>query len=111
MIGGCFKAKKIFIPGQDFMIQEVIGGRDQSLVTFLGFFDEHSQPNSWFIRKKIRQCPIDFGYCTMTESCHDQQVYKQSLALLQAIKYQGIAGVEWKLDPETNTYKLIELKI
>lgn len=102
-------AKKIFIPGQDFMIQEVIGGRDQRLVTFLGFFDEHSQPNSWFIRKKMRQCPIDFGYCTMTESCHDQQVYKQSVALLQAIKYQGIAGVEWKLDPETNTYKLIEI--
>jgi len=102
-------AQKIFVPGNDFMIQEVIGGRDQRLVTFLGFLDEEHQPNSWFIRKKMRQSPIDFGYCTMTESCHNDQVFLQSVRLLQSIKYSGIAGVEWKLDPETDTYKLIEI--
>ena len=102
-------AKAIFVPGQEFMVQEVIGGRDQRLVTFLGFFSEKHQPVSWFIRKKMRQSPLDFGYCTMTESCHDPLVLEQSVRLLQAIEYQGIAGVEWKLDPTTETYKLIEI--
>jgi D-aspartate ligase len=102
-------AEEIFVPGQEFMIQELIGGRDQRLVTFLGFFAEDYQPVSWFIRKKIRQSPIDFGYCTMTESCHDPVVLDQSVRLLKAVYYHGIAGIEWKLDPATGTYKLIEI--
>lgn len=102
-------ATEIFMPEHDFMVQEVIGGRDQRLVTFLGFLDNKYQANSWFIRKKIRQCPIDFGYCTMTESCHNPKVFEQSTRLLQAIGYHGVAGVEWKLDPETDEYKLIEI--
>lgn len=102
-------AREIFVPGHEFMVQEVIGGRDQRLVTFLGFLDESHKPVSWFIRKKMRQCPIDFGYCTMTESCHNPVVLDQSSRLLSAIGYYGVAGVEWKLDPATETYKLIEI--
>jgi D-aspartate ligase len=102
-------AEEILTSGQEFMVQEVIGGRDHRLITFLGFFDKDSKPYSWFIRKKIRQCPIDFGYCTMTESCHNEKVFEQSVKLLQTIGYHGVAGVEWKLDPETDTYKLIEI--
>ncbi|MDH5229680.1 MAG: ATP-grasp domain-containing protein [Gammaproteobacteria bacterium] len=102
-------AEEVFVPEFEFMIQEVIGGRDERLVTFLGFLDENSEPDSYFIRKKMRQCPIDFGYCTLTESCHNPTVLDQSVRLLQLLKYHGIAGVEWKLDPATNTYKLIEI--
>lgn len=102
-------ARAVFVQNQEFMIQELIGGRDDRLFTFLGFFSNDHQPVSWFIRKKIRQSPIDFGYCTMTESCHDPVVLDQSVRLLQAINYRGIAGVEWKLDPTTDTYKLIEI--
>ncbi|MDR7091422.1 MULTISPECIES: hypothetical protein [Cellvibrio] len=102
-------ARAIFLPGTEFMIQEIIGGRDHRLVTFLGFFSADHQLVSWFIRKKIRQCPIDFGYCTMTESCHNPIVLDQSRRLLSAINYYGVAGVEWKLDPATETYKLIEI--
>jgi len=103
------QAQKVFVPGQEFMVQEVIGGRDERLVSFLGYFTESHEPDSYFIRKKMRQCPIDFGYCTLTESCHDTTVLSQSVALLQEMKYHGIAGVEWKLDPATKTYKLIEI--
>ncbi len=103
------RAEEVFVPEYEFMIQEVIGGRDERLVTFLGFLDEKYEPDSYFIRKKIRQCPIDFGYCTMTESCHNPIVLEQSIKLLQLLNYHGIAGVEWKLDPATGTYKLIEI--
>lgn len=91
------------------MIQEVIGGADDRLFTFLTCFDQDSRAIGYCIRKKVRQLPIDFGYCTMTVSCQDEAVRSQSLRLLEGIGYQGIAGVEWKLDPRTGQYKLIEV--
>jgi D-aspartate ligase len=91
------------------MIQEVIGGRDERLFTFLGCFGADHKPVAYCIRKKVRQSPIDFGYCTMTVSCEDERVEAQSIQLLGGIGYQGLCGVEWKLDPRTSTYKLIEI--
>ncbi|OHC71607.1 MAG: hypothetical protein A2045_17005 [Rhodocyclales bacterium GWA2_65_20] len=91
------------------MIQEVIGGADERLFTFLSYFDAQSRPVGYCIRKKIRQSPIDFGYCTMTVSCHDEIVAEQSIRLLQGLGFHGISGVEWKLDPHTGIYKLIEV--
>jgi predicted ATP-grasp superfamily ATP-dependent carboligase len=91
------------------MIQEVIGGKDERLFTFLSYFDAQAQPLAYCVRKKIRQFPVDFGYCTMTESCFDKVVEAQSIRLLQGLGYHGISGVEWKLDPRTGVYKLIEI--
>lgn len=91
------------------MVQEVIGGADERLFTFLSYFDEQSRPIAYCIRKKLRQHPIDFGYCTMTVSCHDATVEVQSIRLLQGIGYHGISSVEWKLDPRSGAYKLIEI--
>jgi predicted ATP-grasp superfamily ATP-dependent carboligase len=91
------------------MIQEVIGGADDRLFTFLSYFNAQSQPIGYCIRKKLRQLPVDFGYCTMTVSCHDEVVERQSIALLQGLGFHGISGVEWKLDPLTAQYKLIEV--
>lgn len=91
------------------MIQEVIGGSDERLFTFLSYFDEQSRPVGYCIRKKLRQLPIDFGYCTLGVSCHDDVVRDQSICLLQGLGYHGISGVEWKHDPRTGQYKLIEV--
>lgn len=91
------------------MIQEVIGGKDDRLFTFMGCFNQKSQPIGYCIRKKVRQLPIDFGYCTMTVSWKDETVRTQSLQLLEGVGYEGIVGVEWKHDPRTGQYKLIEI--
>ena len=91
------------------MSQEVIGGSDERLFTFMSYFDTQSRPIAYCIRKKVRQLPIDFGYCTMTVSCHDKVVKEQSIRLLRGLGYHGLAGVEWKLDPNSGIYKLIEV--
>jgi predicted ATP-grasp superfamily ATP-dependent carboligase len=95
--------------GKDVMVQEVIGGRDEQLFTFLGYFAKGSKPLAYCVRRKIRQLPLDFGYCTMTVSCHDDKVVEQSIRLLQGIGYTGIVGVEYKYDAATGQYKLIEI--
>ncbi|KAB7627880.1 ATP-grasp domain-containing protein [Alkalilimnicola sp. S0819] len=91
------------------MLQEVIGGRDEQLYTFLGYFDRDARPLAYCLRSKIRQLPVDFGYCTLTVTCRQPQVQTQSLRLLRGLGYHGLVGVEWKLDPRTGLYKLIEI--
>jgi len=91
------------------MIQEVIGGRDEQLFTFLAYFSRDSIPLAYCVRSKVRQRPIDFGYCTNTVSCHNQVVVDQSIRLLQGIGYSGICGVEFKYDSSTGSHKLIEI--
>lgn len=93
----------------DVMIQEVIGGEDELLYTFLGYFDAQSQPLGYCVRSKIRQYPLKFGYCTLTVSCENPAVVEQSVQLLQGLKYHGLVGVEYKHDPKTGRYKLIEI--
>ncbi len=94
---------------RDVMLQEVIGGRDEQLFTFLGYLSQNGTPLAYCVRRKIRQLPIDFGYCTMTVSCHDDVVVRQSLRLLQGIGFSGICGVEYKFDAVSGEYKLIEI--
>ncbi len=98
--------------GEDFrdvMLQEVIGGRDEQLYTFLGYLREDGTPLAYCVRRKVRQLPLDFGYCTMTVSCHDDRVVEQSLRLLQGMRFSGICGVEYKYDSATGQYRLIEI--
>jgi D-aspartate ligase len=94
---------------RDVMLQEVIGGRDEQLFTFLGYFSKSSEPLAYCVRSKVRQLPVDFGYCTMTVSCHNDTVVEQSTRLLQGIGFSGICGVEYKLDAATGRHKLIEI--
>jgi len=94
---------------RDIMLQEVIGGRDEQLFTFLAYFRQDATPLAYCVRRKIRQLPVDFGYCTMTVSCHDDRVVDQSIRLLQGIGFTGIGGVEYKYDAATGQYKLIEI--
>jgi predicted ATP-grasp superfamily ATP-dependent carboligase len=91
------------------MVQEVIGGGDERLFCFYGYFDARSQPLGYCVRHKIRQMPPRFGYSTLMESCENDAVVEQSVRLLQALDYQGIVGVEWKLDPVSGEHKLIEI--
>jgi predicted ATP-grasp superfamily ATP-dependent carboligase len=61
------------------------------------------------MRYKLRQSPVDFGYCTATVSCHNDIVEQYARRLLWHSGYTGIVGIEFKFDPNTNDYKLIEI--
>lgn len=93
----------------ELMLQEVVGGRDDRLYTLLCYCAAGGRPLTQCIRKKIRQSPIDFGYCTLTVSCHDEVVERQARRLMETLGYEGIAGIEFKHDPRTGEYKLIEI--
>ena len=101
--------RRIVTHDSDIMIQEIINGRDEHLLTFLGYCSEDKKPLAHCVRRKLRQSPIDFGYCTATVSCHDKTVETYSKRLLQQCNYTGIVGIEFKYDPHIDDYKLIEI--
>lgn len=94
---------------RDVMLQRIVPDGGEGIFTFLSYFTENSEPAAYCVRKKLRQKPIDFGYCTSTMSCHDDTVVEQSIRLLQGIGYHGIGGVEYKHDPRTGRYELLEI--
>jgi predicted ATP-grasp superfamily ATP-dependent carboligase len=101
--------KKIEPINKNIMIQEIIGGKDDRLITFLSYINKDYEMVAYCVRKKIRQNPVDFGYCSLTESVENPTIVEYGIRLLKAFGYRGISGVEFKQDPNTNEYKLIEI--
>lgn len=92
-----------------FMIQEIVPGPDENLITFLGYVGHDGQVLAGCVRKKLRQFPPDFGYCCLTESVNDQEVFDLSVKLFRSLDYRGIGCVEFKRDPRDGKPKLIEI--
>ena len=101
--------ERISVTDPNLMVQEIISGEDEHLVTFLGYCSAELKPLAHCIRSKLRQFPVDFGYCTSTVSIHNDVVERQAKLLLNQADYTGIVGIEFKRDPKTGDYKLIEI--
>jgi predicted ATP-grasp superfamily ATP-dependent carboligase len=101
--------RRIAAEDTNLMVQEIVTGKDEHLITFLGYCSEVEKPLAHCIRSKLRQSPVDFGYCTATVTCHDDIVEQYSKRLLRQSKYTGIVGIEFKYEPRINDYKLIEI--
>jgi D-aspartate ligase len=106
LIDSCHKLLSL---SSTFMVQEIVAGPDENLLTFLGYIDRKGEALAGCVRKKLRQYPPGFGYCSLTESVHDDEIFELSVKLLQALGYRGIAGVEFKRDARTGSPKLIEI--
>jgi len=91
------------------MVQEVLTGPDTHLYTFLGYCSRKEGLLAYCIRSKLRQYPVDFGYCTATISCHNTEVEQYAKKILQQVEYSGIVGIEFKFDEKTGLHKLIEI--
>ena len=119
---GQVKAMKVFEPQQlislcgtllslnsVFMVQEIVPGSDEDLVTFLGYVSHDGKVLAGCMRKKLRQFPPGFGYCCLTELVDDQEVFDLSVKLFRALDYRGIGCAEFKRDQRDGTPRLIEI--
>jgi len=91
------------------MVQEIIPGETDRLLTFLGCCGQDGTVLAGCVRKKLRQYPLGFGYCCLTEMVRDPEIMDLSVRLLETLKYRGIASVEFKRDPRDGRPKLIEI--
>jgi D-aspartate ligase len=93
----------------ELMLQEIVPGEVDRLLTFLGYFGKDGVARAGCVRKKLRQYPAGFGYCSLTETVKDPEIMELSIRLLSALGYSGIGCVEWKRDPRDGIPKLIEI--
>jgi len=66
---------------------------------------------SAFTGRKIRQYPPNFGSACLAESMPNEEVERISVEFLEAVKFHGLCGSEFKYDKRDRMYKMIEINI
>ena len=92
----------------DPILQEYIpqGGEAMGLEAL---YNENSQSSASFIHKRIREYPLSGGPSTLRESIKDPLIGELGLKMLDALKWNGVAMVEFKVDPRDGQPKLMEI--
>jgi len=90
------------------LIQEYIppGGDELAVYALLNF---DSELRAVTVQKRLRSYPVSGGPSTLRETVERPELIKIALHLLKAIRWSGIAMVEFKVDPRDNQPKLMEI--
>lgn len=100
--------KTLVDPGA-LMIQEIIPGGGESQFSYTALCRE-GKPLASLSARRVRQIPMDFGRAsTFVETVDDVEVSATAALLLRALRYTGIAEVEFKRDPRDGKLKLLDI--
>lgn len=88
------------------LIQEYIEGEGYGCSVFMG---KGGEVLAAFCHRRIRELPSSGGPSTLCESVYDQELVDQSVKLLRALKWTGVAMVEFKKDRRDGKFKLMEI--
>jgi predicted ATP-grasp superfamily ATP-dependent carboligase len=91
------------------VLQELVPGSDDSLHIAACYLDRHSNWVAGFTAQKLAQVPAGFGTGCIVQVTDRPELFEPSLRLLQAMKFTGVAEVEYKWDAAERVYKLIEI--
>lgn len=86
-------------------IQKFIKGEGAG---FFAFY-KNGKCKNYFIHKRIREYPVKGGASTVAESFYNEDVKKYGKQILDYLKWEGVAMVEFKKDNNTGLYNLMEI--
>jgi predicted ATP-grasp superfamily ATP-dependent carboligase len=92
-----------------FVVQAFIPGGDDSLYTVGAAMDSRGVATGLFTGRKLRQMPPRIGICRVGESLFEPELAEMAVRLLRAMRFRGIAQVEFKRDPRDGSYRLMEI--
>ena len=75
---------------------------------FFAYYEEGSCKRI-FMHKRIREFPASGGASVCAEAFYDKALLNYGKKLLDALKWNGVAMVEFKLDSITGEFKLLEI--
>jgi carbamoylphosphate synthase large subunit len=90
------------------VVQERVPASGEALGVFV-LIDEHDELIALFGHKRLREYPIEGGPSTLRMSHRDDALVEQSLRLLRAMNFRGVAMVEFKVDPARGEPVLMEI--
>ena len=98
------------------MLQEVVPGADKELYTVGSYLDREGRALGVFCGRKLRQTPRSrklvprgVGSCRHGEALWLPALVEDSLRLLETCGFSGISQVEFKRDPRSGEFKLMEI--
>jgi predicted ATP-grasp superfamily ATP-dependent carboligase len=97
--------------GVGLVVQERIGGSDDQIYALDTYFSRDSEPLAIFVRRKLRQWPVNFGDGCHSMSTYQREVAELGLKLLRGINYRGLANIEFKKDARDGQFKLMEINV
>jgi predicted ATP-grasp superfamily ATP-dependent carboligase len=72
-------------------------------------YDRSSRLVAAFVQKEVRHFPLDNGPSTLQEGVHYPELIALADRLMQGLHWQGIAEVEFMIDPRDGVPKLMEI--
>lgn len=87
------------------VIQKYIEGEGAG---FFAFYKE-GRCRSWFMHRRIREYPAKGGPSTAAEGFFNEQILHHGKLILDELKWEGVAMVEFKKDNRTGVYNLMEI--
>jgi len=93
------------IPHDFFMIQEFAEGKGYGVEALM----HNSELKAIFMHKRLREYPITGGASTLRVSVRNEKLMNYAVDLLNAMDWQGVAMVEFKLDELSGDAKLLEV--
>jgi predicted ATP-grasp superfamily ATP-dependent carboligase len=97
------------VPPDVIMVQELIPGGSETRCSFAALCAD-GRPLAWLTAQRSRQFPIDFSRgSTFVETIQEPAIEQLSRRLLAEIRYTGLVEVEFKRDPRTGEYKLLDI--
>ena len=102
------KASKLAGPGE-IMVQELIPGGGSRQFSYCAFF-RNKEAVGKMVARRVRQHPLQFGKAsTYVETLDIPLLEELSERFLRAIDYYGLVEVEYKFDPRSSQYKLLDV--
>ena len=69
----------------------------------------HGELKAYFMHERIHEVPPTGGPSSMAKSFYDEELIAVGSQVLRALKWHGVAMVEFKKDVDDGLYKLIEI--
>lgn len=71
--------------------------------------DEEQNVLASFTHKRLREYPIQGGPSSLRQAVSHEQAEKDAITLLQEMRWEGVAMVEFKVDPKRDTPYFLEI--
>lgn len=95
--------------GREMLLQEYVPGDDAEIVTCCVYVDKAGAIAGYFCARKLMQSPRLVGTGCVVEAIDLPALLEPSRTILREFGYSGIAELEFKRSPGSQTYKLIEI--
>lgn len=92
----------------ELMLVEKIPGDDSHLCSYYTYIDERGEHLFQFTKRIVRRFPPGMGIACRHVTDHIPALTEPSTALFRQVGLQGLANVEFKLDPRDGVLKLVE---